>query len=84
MSQTLNKNFDHQSLQVSVLKDVSSGKDFEMDNGFLIKNITEDDIELTIIPLHQKESIKTIFYSGWNPELVKKIINVPSGIQIGY
>lgn len=84
MSQTLNKNFDHQSLQVSVLKDVPSGQDFEIDNGFLIKNITEDDIELTIIPLHQKESIKTIFYSGWNPELVKKIINVPSGIQIGY
>ena len=84
MSQTLNKNFDHQSLQVSVLKNVPSGQDFEMDNGFLIKNITEDDIELTIIPLHQEESIKTIFYSGWNPELVKKIINVPSGIQIGY
>lgn len=66
------------------MKNVPSGQDFEMDNGFLIKNITEDDIELTIIPLHQEESIKTIFYSGWNPELVKKIINVPSGIQIGY
>lgn len=80
----LNKNHSVTSLQVSTLQDVPAGKDFELTSGFLIKNISDDDIQLTVIPLDGNEEITTIFYSGWNPELVKKIINVPSGIQIGY
>lgn len=71
------------SLQVSVLKDVPTG-DFEPGLVFLIKNNTEDDLSVTIVPAGQTEEVTTTLYSGWNPELVKKIINAPSGLQYGY
>lgn len=36
---------------------------------FLLKNISDDDVEVTIIPAGQKDSIKTILGVGWNPEI---------------
>ena len=80
----INKNHSVNSLQVSTLRDVTKGSTFSLESGFLIKNITDDNIELTVVPLDGTTQIKTIFYTGWNPELIKKIINVPEGIQIGY
>lgn len=71
------------SLQVSVLKDVTPG-DFNPGVVFLIKNNTEDDLEVTIVPAGQSEPVTTTLYTGWNPELIKQIINAPSGLQYGY
>lgn len=52
---------------------------------FLIKNISDEDVEATIIPAGQKESIKTIMGVGWNPEICRGIINAPKGVfQYGY
>lgn len=46
---------------------------------------TIDDVEVTIIPAGQKDSIKTILGVGWNPEICKGVINAPSGVlQYGY
>lgn len=51
----------------------------------LLKNISDDDVEVTIIPAGQKDSIKTILGVGWNPKICKGVINAPSGVlQYGY
>lgn len=71
------------SLQVSILKDIPTGN-FKPGHVFLIKNNTEDDLQVTLIPAGQDEQVTTTIYSGWNPELVKEIINAPSGLQYGY
>lgn len=71
------------SLQVSVLKSIPQG-DFNPGHIFLIKNNTDDNLEVTVIPAGQEEQVTTTLYPGWNPELVKKIINAPSGLQYGY
>lgn len=72
------------SLQVSTLRDVPQG-DFIPGLNFLIKNISDEDVEATIIPAGQKESIKTIMGIGWNPEICRGIINAPKGVfQYGY
>lgn len=80
----INKNHAPNSLQISCLKDIVAGKDFELQSGFLIKNNTDEDLQVTIIPLDGEEEITTTIYIGWNPELVKKVINAPSGLQYGY
>lgn len=51
------------SLQVSILGDVPPS-DFILGLDFLIKNISDEDVEATIIPAGQKESIKTIMGIG--------------------
>lgn len=71
------------SLQVSVLRDVPTG-DFDPGMVFLLKNNTEEDLQVTIVPAGQIDPITTTIYVGWNPELVKKVINAPSGLQYGY
>lgn len=54
-------------------------------NDYGCKNISDDDVEVTIIPAGQKDSIKTILGVGWNPEICKGVINAPSGVlQYGY
>lgn len=69
------------SLQISVLKEVPSGN-FNPGVNFLLKNISDDDVEVTIIPAGQKDSIKTILGVGWNPEICKGVINAPSGVLL--
>jgi hypothetical protein len=58
------------SLQISVLKEVPSGN-FNPGVNFLLKNISDDDVEVTIIPAGQKDSIKTILGVGWIQRYVK-------------
>lgn len=71
------------SLQVSVVKEIPVGN-FEPGLIFLIKNDTEENLNITIIPAGQSEEITTTMSPGWNPELVKKVINAPSGLKYGY
>lgn len=71
------------SLQVSVVKDIPTG-DFNPGIVFLIKNVSEESVQVTIVPAGQEEEVTTTLMSGWNPELVKKIINAPEGLQYGF
>lgn len=80
----VNKNHDINSLQISILLTPTTGSKFTLNSGFLIKNITEETINLEVKLLGSNTYITTPFYEGWNPEIVKEIKNVPEGIQIGY
>lgn len=71
------------SLQVSVLKNMPTGN-FNPGFYFLIKNNTDTDMQITIVPAGQEEEVTTTLYSGWNPELVKRVTNAPAGLQYGY
>lgn len=52
---------------------------------FLIKNITEDNVEVEIVPAGQTESITTVLYPGWNVEIVNQINNAPADtLQYGF
>lgn len=86
MSIIYNLNKDGNSLQVSSLRDVPAG-DFQIiqgENPALIKNITDSDLVLEVKLPRNKEYISTIFYPGWNPELVVAIKGVAEGtLQYG-
>lgn len=71
------------SLQVSTIQQIPQGN-FEPGLIFLIKNDTEEDLQVTIVPAGQDNEITTTISVGWNPELVKKVINAPSGLKYGY
>lgn len=72
------------SLQVSKLKAIPSGN-FNPGIYFLIKNITEENISLEVRPAGQEDFITTVFYPGWNPEIIAEIKNVTSNqLQYGY
>lgn len=52
---------------------------------FLIKNITEDNVEVEIIPAGQIAAITTVLYPGWNVEIVNQINNAPADtLQYGF
>lgn len=71
------------SLQVSTMGNIEGT--FERDYPFLIKNITDDDVTLTVVLASCKDEIQTVFYPGWNPELVVKVLDAPANtIQYGY
>lgn len=50
---------------------------------FLLKNISDDDVEVTIIPAGQKDSIKTILGVGWNPERCCLLMSTTNQYSIG-
>lgn len=71
------------SLQVSSLGNIPSG-DFNLGCLFLVKNITDDNIRVTVIMADNTE-IETVLYPGWNPEILKGIKNVTTNqLQYGY
>lgn len=72
------------SLQVSVLKDIPAGN-FNPGIYFLVKNITEENIEAQVRPAGQSEFVTTIIYPGWNPEIYSEIKRVSEDtLQYGY
>ena len=83
----LNQNERPTSLQVSRLSLLPAG-DFELpygSNAVLVKNITEDNVTVEVL-LKDSEGqyISTVFYPGWNPELVIGIKAVPENtLQVG-
>ena len=71
-------------LQVSVLKDIPAGN-FNPGIYFLVKNITEGNIEAQVRPAGQSEFVTTIIYPGWNPEIYSEIKGVSEDtLQYGY
>lgn len=83
----LNQNERPTSLQVSRLSLLPAG-DFELpygSNAVLVKNITEDNVTVEVL-LKDSEGqyVATVFYPGWNPELVIGIKAVPENtLQVG-
>lgn len=81
-----NKSGDGLSLALSYLKDMPTG-DFALngDSPFYVRNNTDSTMEVEIIPLGNKESVR-VNIPGYAelPVLVKKVINAPSGLQWGY
>lgn len=83
----LNQNERPTSLQVSRLFLLPAG-DFELpygSNAVLVKNITEDNVTAEVL-LKDSEGqyISTVFYPGWNPELIIGIKAVPENtLQVG-
>lgn len=52
---------------------------------FLIKNITEDNVKVEIVPAGQRKAITTVLYPGWNVEIVNQINNAPADtLQYGF
>lgn len=83
----LNQNERPTSLQVSRLSLLPAG-DFELpygSNAVLVKNITEDNVTVEVL-LKDSEGqyVSTVFYPGWNPELIIGIKAVPENtLQVG-
>ncbi len=72
------------SLQVSYLQSVVAG-DTEFGRVVLLKNVTEQNVEVQIRPAGQEEYITTILSSGWNPELVTGVKGVAENtLQYGF
>lgn len=72
------------SLQVSVLRNIPAG-DFNPGIEFLVKNITEGNMQLQVRPAGQSEFITTVLYPGWNPEIYSEIKGVLANtLQYGY
>ena len=86
MEQTIIKNDNGavNSLQVSCLENVPQGNS-NFGRGVLLKNITDSEISVSVKLLNNKNSILTILYPGWNPEIVVEITNAPANsLQFGY
>ena len=78
------------SLQISEIGDVPTGE-FSIDDmrgdklPFLVKNITEDPIEVEVILAGMEIPVTTVFYAGWNVELVKQVNNAQvNTLQYGF
>ena len=83
----LNQNERPTSLQVSRLSLLPAGN-FELpygSNAVLVKNITEDNVTVEVLLKDAEvQYISTVFYPGWNPELVIGIKAVPENtLQVG-
>lgn len=84
MNRILNQSKDVVSLQVSVLGNIPAGN-FESEHNFLVKNITDANIEVSVKPASQEDYVTTILYPGWNPEILSAIENAPAdSLQFGY
>ena len=71
------------SIQVSHMGDITSGADFKLNSGFLVKNTSSSQVTITGVTLGGDE-ITTPLNSGWNPEIFKEIKNAPANLQFGY
>lgn len=79
------------SLQISIMGKVEAVAEFSISDGmggkepFLLKNITEDPIQVEVVLAGMDEPITTVLYSGWNVELVKQVNNAQANtLQYGY
>lgn len=75
------------SLQVSVIGNIPSGN-FKLGSPkevFLIKNLTDGTLTLTVKPAGNDEFIETKVYPGWNPEIISEIQGAQENqLQYGY
>lgn len=80
----LNQDRKQNSLQVSRLQDVPAG-DFNPGMMVLLKNITEENISISLKPAGQTDFVTTVLYPGWNVELVNAVKGVTANtLQYGW
>ena len=85
MNFNINSNGVPQSQQVSKLGAITAGT-FQLDDykPFLIKNVTDENISVSIRLANMSAPITTVLYPGWNPELVIEVIGaVENQLQYG-
>lgn len=73
-------------LQITTIDIIPQG-DFSLPDNkpFLVKNITDDTIEITCVPIGMAEEVTTVLQKGWNCEILKEIKNVKENtLQYGY
>ena len=71
------------SLQVSYIRQLPAG-DSTFTEPVLVKNITDENITASVKMSSGDDFIETIFYPGWNPELIIAIKDVEADtLQIG-
>ena len=80
------------SLQISTMGNIPTG-DFEVKRPFKgkeenvhfqVKNITENNISLRV-KLASGDTVITVFYPGWNVEIVEKVFSATEGqLQYGW
>lgn len=79
-----NKGNEFVSFQISYLKTAEAG-DTELLYPVILKNITDDDLELEIKLKDNDDYITTVLYPGWNCEIVTAWKGAPAdSIQFGY
>lgn len=86
MNTIINKSDQVNSLQIGVMGTVSAAP-FSIKTGFLIKNDSEDPVELEVnlLGMTPGEYITTSFAPGWNPEIVREIHSgTVTNIKYGY
>lgn len=77
------------SLQISIMGNII-GANFSIPDGrggkepFLLKNVTEENITVSVILYGMEDPIETIVFPGWNVELVKEVVTTVEGLQYGY
>lgn len=56
---------------------------YESREPFAIKNISDENVTLKVRLFGMNEFIETVFYPGWNIELVSAVQDAPSGVIQG-
>lgn len=69
------------TVQIGELWNISG--DFMSTEPFAVKNISEDNVILNVRLYGMTEFIETVFYPGWNIELVCEVKAAPAGIIQG-
>lgn len=69
------------TVQIGELWNISG--DYLATEPFAVKNISEDNLMLTVRLYGMTEFIQTVFYPGWNIELVCEIKGAPAGMIQG-
>lgn len=86
MNAIINKSDQVNSLQIGVMGEINNVP-FSMRTGFLIKNDSDEPIELEVNLLGMDPAvyITTSFSPGWNPELIREVKSGDvSNIKYGY
>lgn len=75
----------NKNIQITKLGNVTGGEFKIPPQSFMLKNLTDDFLRVTIQLVDEKDPISTILEPGWNPEMCKKVLNAaPGTLQYGY
>lgn len=75
----------NKNIQITRLGDVTGGEFKIPPHTFLLKNITDDDLKVTVQLADDTDPIETVMQPGWNPEVCRKVLDAAGGtLQYGY
>ena len=70
-----------QNTQISKIWEIDG--DYSDSMPFCVKNISDENISVSVRLVGMEKFVETVFYPGWNVELVCEVKNAPSGIIQG-